>query len=74
LGKEFTAIINPPHSGILAVGATEKRAVVINNEIKIANMMTITLSADHRLVDGATAAIFMQKLKNYIENPVSMIL
>jgi pyruvate dehydrogenase E2 component (dihydrolipoamide acetyltransferase) len=72
--KEFTAIINPPHSGILAVGATEKRAVVINNEIKIANMMTITLSADHRLVDGATAAIFMQKLKNYIENPVSMIL
>ncbi len=72
--KEFTAIINPPHSGILAVGATEKRAVVINNEIKIANMMTITLSADHRLVDGSTAAIFMQKLKNYIENPVSMIL
>jgi pyruvate dehydrogenase E2 component (dihydrolipoamide acetyltransferase) len=67
--KEFSAIINPPEVGILAVGSAEKRAVVRGDEIVARTMMTVTLSCDHRVVDGATAAEFLQTLKNLLEEP-----
>lgn len=72
--KEFSAILNPPQSGILAVGAAEKRAVVVNEELAIASVMTCTLSADHRVVDGAVAARLMAKFKELMENPISTLL
>jgi pyruvate dehydrogenase E2 component (dihydrolipoamide acetyltransferase) len=66
----FTAIINPPEAGILAVGRVEKRPVVRNDtEICIRSMLTLTLSVDHRVVDGALAAKFIARVKNYLENP-----
>jgi pyruvate dehydrogenase E2 component (dihydrolipoamide acetyltransferase) len=67
--KEFKAIINPPQACILAVGAAEDRVVAIDGQMQIAKMMTLSLSCDHRAVDGAVAAEFMAKLKSYIENP-----
>ena len=72
--KEFSAVINPPQGCILAVGSGEKRPIVINNEISIANMMTVTLSCDHRVVDGAVGAEFLSEFKNLIENPSLMLL
>ena len=71
--KEFTAILNPPQSGILAVGAAAPRAIVENGEIVIANIMTVTLSADHRAVDGALAAQWLSAFVRRIENPLSML-
>ncbi len=71
---EFSAIINPPQAGILAVGAGEKRAVVKNDAIVIATMMTVTLSCDHRVVDGALGAEFLSTLKAIIEDPLSLML
>jgi pyruvate dehydrogenase E2 component (dihydrolipoamide acetyltransferase) len=71
---EFSAIINPPQSAILAVGAGEKRAVVKNDAITIATMMTVTLSCDHRVVDGALGAEFLSTLKGIIEEPLSLML
>ncbi len=71
---EFSAIINPPQAGILAVGAGEKRAVVKNDTIVIATMMTVTLSCDHRVVDGALGAEFLSTLKAIIEDPLSLML
>jgi pyruvate dehydrogenase E2 component (dihydrolipoamide acetyltransferase) len=71
--KEFTAILNPPQSGILAVGAAAPRAIVENEEIVIANIMTVTLSADHRAVDGALAAQWLAAFVKRIENPLSML-
>jgi len=70
----FSAIINPPQSAILAVGAGEKRAVVKNDAIVIATMMTVTLSCDHRVVDGALGAEFLATLKGIIEDPLSLML
>ncbi len=61
--REFSAIINPPQVAILAIAAAEKRAVVRNDQIVPRTMMTLTLSADHRVVDGATAADFLKTLK-----------
>ncbi len=72
--KEFAAVINPPQGCILAVGAGEQRAIVINNQISIATMMTVTLSCDHRVVDGAVGAEFLSKFKEFIENPSLMLL
>ena len=72
--KEFSAVINPPQGCILAVGAGEKRPVVINEQIKIATIMTVTLSCDHRVVDGAVGAEFLSEFKNFIENPSLMLL
>ena len=72
--KEFSAVINPPQGCILAVGSGEKRAIVINNEISIATIMTVTLSCDHRVVDGAVGAEFLSEFKNFIENPSLMLL
>ena len=71
--KEFTAILNPPQSGILAVGAASPRAIVEDGQIVIANIMTVTLSADHRAVDGALAAQWLSAFVKRIENPLSML-
>jgi pyruvate dehydrogenase E2 component (dihydrolipoamide acetyltransferase) len=72
--KEFSAIINPPQSCILAVGAGEQRAVVRDGELGIATMMTCTLSVDHRAVDGAVGAEFLAAFKRYIESPAVLLL
>jgi pyruvate dehydrogenase E2 component (dihydrolipoamide acetyltransferase) len=72
--EEFTAIINEPNACILAVGAIRQVPVVVNNEIKVANMMKVTLSSDHRVVDGAVGAKFLQSLKKALEAPVGLIL
>ena len=71
--SHFTSIINPPQACILAVGAGEERAVVRNGEIKIANMMTVTLTCDHRVVDGAMGAEWLQAFKGFVENPATML-
>lgn len=71
--KEFTAILNPPQSGILAVGAAAPRVIVESGEIVVANIMTVTLSADHRAVDGALAAQWLAAFVKRIENPLSML-
>jgi pyruvate dehydrogenase E2 component (dihydrolipoamide acetyltransferase) len=71
--REFSAIINPPQVGILAVGAAEKRAVVRDDHVVARTMMTVTLSADHRAVDGATAAEFLRTLKGMLEEPALML-
>jgi len=65
--------LNPPQSGILAVGAAREKAIVVNGELEIAQVMTVTLSADHRAVDGALAAEWMVSFKKAIENPVSLL-
>ena len=72
--KEFSAVINPPQGCILAIGAGEQRAIVTNNQISIATMMTVTLSCDHRVVDGAVGAEYLSKFKEFIENPSLMLL
>ena len=71
--REFAAIINPPHATILAVGAGEERAVSRNGQILSAQMMSVTLSADHRAVDGALAAELLRAFRNYIERPLTML-
>ena len=71
--KEFSAILNPPQSGILAVGAASPRAIVDDGQIVVANVMTVTLSADHRAVDGALAAQWLAAFVKRIENPLSML-
>jgi pyruvate dehydrogenase E2 component (dihydrolipoamide acetyltransferase) len=71
--KDFTAVINPPHATILAVGASEERPVVRNGKIEIAHIMSVTLSCDHRAVDGALGAELIGEFKRLIENPVMMM-
>jgi len=71
--KHFAAVINPPHATILAVGAGEQRVVVRQGEMKIANVMSVTLSTDHRCVDGALGAELLGAFKRYIENPMGML-
>ncbi|AFL52042.1 pyruvate dehydrogenase E2 component (dihydrolipoamide acetyltransferase) [Sinorhizobium fredii] len=71
--KDFAAVVNPPHATILAVGAGEERVIVKNKEMVIANMMTVTLSTDHRCVDGALGAELLGAFKRYIENPMGML-
>lgn len=70
--KEFTSIINQPNSAILSVGAIVQKPVVKNGAIAVGNTMTVTLACDHRTVDGATGAKFLQTLRQFIENPVTM--
>ena len=72
--KQFEAIINPPQGGILAVGAGEQRAIVKDGQLAIATQMSITLSADHGVVDGAIGAEFLQAFKSLIEAPISLLL
>ncbi|MGR9189889.1 pyruvate dehydrogenase complex dihydrolipoamide acetyltransferase [Rhizobium leguminosarum] len=71
--KNFAAVVNPPHATILAVGAGEQRVVVKKGEITIATVMSVTLSTDHRCVDGALGAELLQAFKGYIENPMGML-
>lgn len=72
--KQFDAILNLPEVGILAVGATEVRPVVTNGQIEVGQVMTVTLTADHRAVDGATAAEFLRTLRLFLEEPAAMLL
>jgi pyruvate dehydrogenase E2 component (dihydrolipoamide acetyltransferase) len=71
--KDFTAVINPPHATILAVGAGEERAIVKNGKIEVAQIMSVTMSCDHRAVDGALGAELIGAFKLLIENPVMMV-
>jgi pyruvate dehydrogenase E2 component (dihydrolipoamide acetyltransferase) len=71
--KDFTAVINPPHATILAVGTGEERAVVRNGKIEAAHIMSVTMSCDHRAVDGALGAVLIGAFKALIENPVMML-
>ena len=72
--REFAAVINPPQGAILAVGAGEQRPVVVDGALAVATVMTVTLSADHRAIDGAVAAQWLQSFKGFVENPVTMLL
>jgi pyruvate dehydrogenase E2 component (dihydrolipoamide acetyltransferase) len=72
--EHFTAIINPPDACILAIGSIQKKAAVKNDSLVISNRMKMTLSCDHRAVDGASGAKFLQSLKTILENPISMLL
>jgi pyruvate dehydrogenase E2 component (dihydrolipoamide acetyltransferase) len=71
--KDFAAVINPPHATILAVGAGEERAVVRKGAVVAANIMSATLSTDHRAVDGALGAELLSAFRTIIENPVMMV-
>lgn len=71
--EEFIAIVNPPEAGILAIGSAKETPVVENGQIKIGSRMKATISVDHRVSDGAEAAQFMQKLAEFLENPVRML-
>jgi len=71
--EEFTAIINPPNSAILAVGAAEARAVVVDRQVVIRDRMKITMSCDHRVIDGAAGAEFLRTLRQYIEQPLRLV-
>ncbi|MBL0898269.1 MAG: pyruvate dehydrogenase complex dihydrolipoamide acetyltransferase [Reyranella sp.] len=71
--KDFAAIINPPQAMILAVGAGEERAVVRKGQLVVRNMMNCTLAVDHRVVDGAMGAQFLQTLRSYVEQPAGML-
>ncbi|WP_343603785.1 pyruvate dehydrogenase complex dihydrolipoamide acetyltransferase [Fluviicola sp.] len=71
--EQFTAIVNPPDSCILAVGGISQEPVVKNGQVVPGNIMKVTLSCDHRVVDGATGASFLQTFKQYMENPVMML-
>ena len=72
--REFAAVINPPQGAILAVGAGEERPIVRDGALAVATVMTVTLSCDHRAVDGAVGARWLQSFKSFIENPVTMLL
>jgi pyruvate dehydrogenase E2 component (dihydrolipoamide acetyltransferase) len=71
---QFTAIINPPEAGILAIGGVEEKAVVIEGQLEVRQRMRVTMSCDHRVIDGATGAKFLQTVRRYIENPLSLII
>jgi pyruvate dehydrogenase E2 component (dihydrolipoamide acetyltransferase) len=71
--EEFTAIINPPDACIMAVGKVKETVLVEDGEIKVGQVMKVTLSCDHRAVDGATGAKFLQTFKAFLENPVLML-
>jgi len=71
--KDFTAVINPPHATILAAGAGEERAIVRKGQVVAAHVMSVTLSCDHRAVDGALGAELIGAFRTLIENPVMMV-
>jgi len=71
---EFTAVINPPEAGILAVGRIAQRAVAVDGQLAVRRTMRVTMSCDHRVVDGATGAKFLQSVKLMLENPLAMLL
>jgi len=72
--KNFTAVINPPHAAILAVGAGEERAVLQDGKLESVTVMAVTMSCDHRVIDGATGARFLQVFKQFVEEPAAMLL
>jgi pyruvate dehydrogenase E2 component (dihydrolipoamide acetyltransferase) len=72
--EQFTAIINPPESCILAVGAAKETVIVEKGQMKVANIMKVTMSCDHRSVDGAVGSAFLQTLKDMLENPVRLLI
>ncbi|MFY9589583.1 pyruvate dehydrogenase complex dihydrolipoamide acetyltransferase [Rickettsia endosymbiont of Halotydeus destructor] len=72
--KNFNPIINPPQSCIIGVGASSKRPIIVNDQVKIATIMDVTLSSDHRVVDGAVGAEFLASFKKFIESPALMLL
>jgi len=72
--QEFSAILNPPQSGILAVGAAREAAVVVGGKLEVGQVLSVTLSADHRAVDGALAAEWMAAFKTALEHPLSLVL
>ena len=67
--EQFVAVLNPPQAAILAVGATEDRPVVVEGEVVVRPMMTMTLTVDHRAVDGAEGADFLRTVKQFLEEP-----
>ena len=71
--RSFDAVINPPHATILAVGTGEKRAIVVGDSVKVATLMSCTMSCDHRVVDGAVGAELLNAFKSLIEDPVRML-
>ncbi|HTO96866.1 MAG TPA: 2-oxo acid dehydrogenase subunit E2, partial [Myxococcales bacterium] len=71
--SEFTAIINPPEAGIIAVGAVEEKPVVVDGEVVVRPRMRMTMSCDHRVVDGATGARFLQTVRAFMEDPAAML-
>jgi len=70
---QFTAIINPPEAGILAIGAVEKKPIVVNGELEVRSRLRVTMSCDHRVIDGAIGARFLQTLRRMLENPLMLI-
>ena len=72
--KEFAAIINPPVAVILAVGGATPMPAVLDGEIVIKNVMNVTMSCDHRVIDGATGAKFLQTFKQMLENPILVLM
>ena len=70
---EFTAVINPPESGILAVGRIVQKAVADQGALGIRRRLRLTMSCDHRVIDGATGAQFLKTLKTMLENPLAMV-
>jgi pyruvate dehydrogenase E2 component (dihydrolipoamide acetyltransferase) len=70
---QFTAIINPPEAGILAIGGIEDKPVVVDGELTVRKRMRVTMSCDHRVIDGATGAKFLQTLRRLIENPLMLV-
>jgi pyruvate dehydrogenase E2 component (dihydrolipoamide acetyltransferase) len=71
---QFTAIINPPEAGILAIGGVEEKPIVADGQLEVRQRMRVTMSCDHRVIDGATGAKFLQTVRQYIENPLSLII
>ena len=71
---QFTAIINPPEAGILAIGGVEEKPIVVDGQLEVRQRMRVTMSCDHRVIDGATGAKFLQTVRGYIENPLSLII
>src|SRR5216683_3858521 len=71
---QFTAVINPPEAGIVAVGSIVQKAVVMDGQPAVRRRMRITMSCDHRVIDGATGAAFLKTLKQMLENPLAMLL
>jgi pyruvate dehydrogenase E2 component (dihydrolipoamide acetyltransferase) len=71
--EHFTAIINPPETGILAIGAVERRPVYVDGELVGRQRMRVTMSCDHRVIDGATGARFLQTLRRMLENPLMLV-
>jgi pyruvate dehydrogenase E2 component (dihydrolipoamide acetyltransferase) len=72
--EEFTAIINPPNSAILAIGAAEARAVVVNGQVVVRDRMKVTMSCDHRVIDGAAGAEYLKTLRQFIEQPLRLVI